>query len=277
MRVVRLSICFLLAALLAACATMGAANDPQELALTLEEALVFIPMKYVKEYFRTDDPLAVSLVLSKKYKDSRHALAKIPSEAKIPLVIYMHGCDGFSWLHYYDFDFLVRNNFAVLAPNSFARKYKPISCYPASRTGGLHRGALYFRLAEAKYAHEMAKTLQWVDKRNIFMMGWSEGGITTAKYGRGDLAGRIILGWTCHAGWSEYVGISGPRDEPILAVVASRDPWFVHPHVRGHCGSYMFFRRNSESIVLDSDLHHVQSLPEVQEKILQFLEANRRP
>ena len=141
----------------------------------------------------------------------------------------------------------------------------------------MHRDVLDFRLAEASYAHEAAKNLPWVDKRNIFMMGFSEGGITTAQYRRGGLAGRIILGWTCNVGWHEYDGISGPWDEPILAVVASKDPWFRKPSSSGHCGSSMFFRRNAESVVVNVNFHDVQRLPEVQEKILKFLEANRRP
>jgi hypothetical protein len=39
----------------------------------------------------------------------------------------------------------------------------------------------------------------------------------------------------------------------------------------------MFFRSNNESIVIDTNLHAVQALPKVRERILQFLEANRRP
>jgi hypothetical protein len=115
------------------------------------------------------------------------------------------------------------------------------------------------------------------------MVGFSEGALATAQYGRGGLAGRIILGWTCNSGWPEYKGISGPRDEPILAVVSSNDPWFTSPETSGHCGNWMLFRRNAESVVVNvklhgvTSLHDVQSLPEVQDKILQFLEVNRRP
>ena len=132
-------------------------------------------------------------------------------DKKIPLVLYLHGCAGFDWHTNHDISFLLRNGYAVLAPNSNARKYRPTSCDPMTLVGGLFRGILAFRLAEAGHAHEAAKNLAWVDKANIFMMGFSEGGITAAQYDRGGLAGRIILGWTCNAGWPEYNGILAQR------------------------------------------------------------------
>jgi dienelactone hydrolase len=189
----------------------------------------------------------------------------------------MHGCAGFDFYADKDKRFLVRHGYAFLAPDSFARQYKPKSCDPMTHTGGFHRGVLEFRLAEASYAHEVAKTLPWVDQKNIFMMGFSEGGITTARYGRGGLAGRIILGWTCHAPWSEYEGISGPPDEPILAVVASKDPWFKNPSLSGDCGRPTASGRKIDSITVEADVHYVQDFPEIQSKIIQFLEMNRRP
>ena len=273
----QLSLCFLAVFLLSACATMGTANDPGELARTLNEAIVAIPA----EYYKGDAPS--DFFSWGRMKNAKEELTKRVGEKKIPLVIYLHGCSGFGWSTNNDISFLLRNGYAVLAPNSFARKYKPTSCNPGTYTGVLHRGVLAFRLAEASYAHEAAKNLPWVDKRNIFIMGFSEGGLTTAQYGRGGLAGRIILGWTCNSVWPEHNGISGPRDEPILAVVSSNDPWFTSPGSSGDCGSSMLFRRNAKSVVVNvklhdiTSLHEVQSLPEVQEKILQFLGANRRP
>jgi hypothetical protein len=266
----QLSICFLPAFLLSACATIGA-NPPDELALTLEYAIVAIPA----EYYKWDVPSEMNT--RGRLKDVAQDLNNIAGENKIPLVIYLHGCNGFGSQSRSDIEFLVSNGYAVLAPSSFARKYKPISCNPNTYEGGLHRGALDFRLAEARYAHQAVNNLPWVDKRNIFMMGFSEGGTTTAQYQHGGLAGKIILGWTCNSGLPEYRGISGPQDEPILAVVASNDPWFRHLWSSGHCGNWMSSRQNAESVVVNYNFHDVQSLPEVEKKILKFLELNRRP
>lgn len=259
-----------LAVLLCSCATMihGHAKDPEELARTLHEAVISIPDLYLKS-----DEFPAQAVFGNVKED----LAKSLNGVKMPLIIYMHGCSGLGFSSYDDIGFLIQNKYAVLAPDSFARNYKPRSCNPSTYTGGLHREVLSYRLAEAKYAHEVAKTLPWVNQRNIFMMGFSEGGITTARYGHGGLAGRIILGWTCNAGWFEYDGLAGPKDEPILAVVASRDPWFTESWNSGNCGEYMSSRSNSESVVIDASIHHVHGLKDIQKKIIQFLEANRRP
>ena len=248
------SICFLAVFWLSACATLGTADDPNELARTLDEAIVAIPPEYYKGNAPSD---LFSWGRMKKVKED---LANLVGEKKLPLVIYLHGCAGFDWYTNHDISFLLRNGYAVLAPNSNARKYRPASCNPKGHRGGLYRGILAFRLAEASYAHEAAKNLPWVDGRNIFMMGFSEGGITTAKYGRGGLAGRIILGWTCNSGWAEYAGISGPLDEPILAVVSSHDPWFTSAMSSGDCSGAMSFRPDAESVVVDVRLHGVSSL-----------------
>ena len=253
---------------------MSPTNAPEELARTLDDAIVAIPA----EYYKGDAPS--DLFSWGRMKNVKQDLANRVGEKKIPLVIYLHGCLWFNWHANHDISFLLRNGYAVLAPNSDARKYRPTTCNPMDNRA---RDSLVFRLADASYAHEAAKNLPWVDKRNIFMMGFSEGGITTAHYGKGDLAGRIILGWTCNSGLPEYRGIEGPQDEPILAVVSSNDPWFTSPETSGHCGNWMSFRRNAESVVVNvelhgvTSLHDVQSLPEVQERILKFLEVNRRP
>ena len=273
--------CFLSAIWVSGCAAIGAINDPNELSRALDKAIVGIPLTY-SELPAPPETEAILKIIGDEFvigvmKDMAHDLGNIPSRMKIPLVIYMHGCDGLTGQEREDIHFIVRNNYAVIAPDSFARKFRPKSCDPYTYTGGLFRGVLSFRLAEARHAHELAKTLPWVDKQNIFMMGFSEGGITTARYDRGGLAGKIILGWTCNSGWPEYAGITGPRDEPILAVVASNDPWFTHTSTMGDCGDFMLFRSNSESVVIDTYSHAIQALPEVRERILQFLEVNRRP
>jgi poly(3-hydroxybutyrate) depolymerase len=254
-----------------ACTAFKSIYDPDELGRTLDNALIEIPIIYLNKDNSTS--------LGGYFKDVKLEFAKISNKQKIPLVIYLHGCDGIHLSALKDMDFLVRNNYAVIVPDSFARKFRPKSCDHTTYKGGLFRGILSMRLAEARHTHQIVKTLPWVDKHKIFMMGQSEGGITTAKYSHGGLAGRIITGWTCHSGWPDHAGISGPKDEPILSFVASNDPWFNKPPLSGDCGSFMSFRPNSKSIVIDvsTPTHWVGYHPEVQAKILQFLKANRRP
>ena len=69
---------------------------------------------------------------------------------------------------------------------------------------------LKIRLIDAEHAVTQAKKLDWVDKNNVFLVGHSEGGITTARYNPeskiASVTARVIEGWTCNAGWDEYRG-----------------------------------------------------------------------
>jgi hypothetical protein len=80
-------------------------------------------------------------------------------------------------------------------------------------------------------------------------MGHSEGGIAVATAPLPGLAARVIEGWGCHAGWPEYRGLAAPESEPVLALVASDDPWFRSPVLSGDCGDWM--DGNDESLVFE--------------------------
>jgi dienelactone hydrolase len=267
-RVIWLSICLLPGLLFCACATLGGANDPEELARTVRGGFIAIPATHAAVEAPVFGPVSL------------HAdeAAKMPSTAQMPLVIYLHGCSGIGRLDQAIIRFLFENDYAVLAPNRFAREYNPKSCDPQRHSAGLLWGVLQYRLAEARYAVDVAKTFPWVDERHIFILGFSEGGVAAAKYGDGGLAGRIILSWTCHDGWSENHGLAGPKDEPVLSIVADKDPWYTGLLNGGDCGEWMRDRKNSESIVVkvNAPTHHVLQLPGVPEKILEFLDACRR-
>ena len=234
----------------------------------MNEAVVAVPAAGA---MKQSIPARHERVGYEEYRMLKPQLDAIPVGVQIPLVIYMHGCTGIHIGIRLDFQLLFKHGFAVLAPDSFARSKKPMSCDAGRLIGGLHRQVLNFRLAEAYHVYRHALTLHWVDRDNIFLMGLSEGGIATARYPYGDLAGRVILGWTCTTGWWEYEGLAGPMDEPILSVVAVDDPWYTDPGLAGDCGDFMHNRKNSESLVIEGLYHDVLSLPNVQKKVLQFL------
>jgi poly(3-hydroxybutyrate) depolymerase len=154
-------------------------------------------------------------------------------------VVYLHGCSGVDALSVRTADMLAAEGHLVLVPDSFARTNKPVSCDVSRHLGGLHREVLAWRHAEADHALKQAKALPSVDLSKIFLMGLSEGGIATATYRGEAVAGRIVEGWTCHAGWPEYRGLQAPPAEPVLALSAENDPWFQQPVMRGDCGAFM--------------------------------------
>ncbi len=244
-------------------------SDPAEMQRTWKAALVRIPNGSAQ-------------IL----KCSMHQIdrAEIPQGKRFPTVIYLHGCSGVWQGTYRRIDFLANHGFAVIAPVSFARKKYPKSCDTKTHKGGLYRPTLKMRQYDAEYAIKKAKQLSWVDSNNVFLMGLSQGGITTATFKSDDPAAavnaRVVEGWTCHAGWKEYCGINAPPSEPVLTLVAENDPWFRRPNARGDCGGYLNKTNGSRSIVYRTgslrNRHELLENKQVQQTVLRFLRQHVR-
>ena len=240
-------------------------TDENELQRTWNAALVRIP-KGNGSY--------TSTTMEKLLRDGKEYLQSYPT------VIYMHGCSGIWDGTYTRINLLASFGFAVIAPASFARKKYPKSCDPYTQQGGFYYGTLMMRQNDAGYAISQAKNLLWVDSENVFLMGLSQGGITTATFSSNDpnqsVKARVIEGWTCHAGWLEYKGINAPANEPVLSLVGKKDPWFQNHWTRGHCGAFMNKKNGSRSVVFDAgNLQYRHELFEdksVQKIVLEFLQ-----
>ena len=199
---------------------------------------------------------------------------------KFKTIIYLHGCSGHWSGTAKRIDFYAKSGYAVIAPPSMARKKYAQSCDPAIHRGGMYRSVLKIRQIDAEYAILKAKQLSWTDNNNIFLVGLSEGGITTATYdpknSKSSIKGRIIEAWTCNAGWSEYAGLITPFNEPVLSLVAKYDPWFQSEYLKGHCGQFMNGNPSSKSIVIDdstqlSKAHGLMHDTNIQKVALEFL------
>lgn len=189
------------------------------------------------------------------------------------LVVYAHGCDGLSEISAATGRFLAQAGILMLAPDSFARESKPQSCDPTIPRGGLHRAVLGWRQDEMRFAAGKLRAL--APGLPLILMGQSEGGITTATIEGIGADGRVIEGWTCHAGWPEYRGLNAPEGQPVLSLVGEGDPWFRLPVLHGDCGAFMQGRRQ-RSVVYRAPSHlagkHWLSADRVvQETILDFI------
>ena len=201
---------------------------------------------------------------------------------EFPAIVFLHGCSGIGEGTYTRINFLAANGYAVIAPPSLAREKYPQSCDPENLRGGLYRGTLKMRQFDAGYAIAKAKTLAWVDAGRVFLMGLSEGAITVATFRSksegASVKARIVEGWTCHAGWDEYRGINAPADEPVLTLLASKDPWFQGSTTRGECTGFLDPHNGSKSVVYtEVDLSHRHGLLEderVQAEVLGFLKIH---
>lgn len=242
--------------------------DPKEVDRTWQAALVRIPQPDGSVIKTTvNDLSAVSLDISGPY----------------PTVVYMHGCTGIWEGTFRRINFLARNGYAVVAPASFARLKYPKSCEPSTHQGGLYRRTLRMRWIDAGNAIEKARGLPWVDEKNIFLMGLSEGGITTATFNSLKEAhkvnARVVEGWTCQAGWEDYRGIDAPMDQPVLTLLGKDDPWYKEDWSKGSCDAFLSKTNGSKSIVYtDSPLrfeHELLEYDKPKRAVLEFLRAHR--
>ncbi|MCC5970150.1 MAG: hypothetical protein JJU15_09380 [Pararhodobacter sp.] len=245
---------FALSALIGLPALADTAGDPAELARSWNGARVWLP----------DAP---------NYAADVQALDS--TEVTGAVVLYAHGCDGLSRITDATGRFLARAGHAVIAPDSFARANKPVSCIPAQHRGSLHRRVLTWRQAELAHAMERIADTPGLRRLPLVLMGHSEGAITVATIAAPD-APRIIEGWTCHAGWPEYRGLNALHDTAVLALVGANDPWFRLPVLQGDCGAFMRDHPQGRSVVFQPphylhNRHYLSGDREVQALILSFI------
>ncbi len=259
LRVVAILLCL---SALAGCYLSPSADLPDELARTWAGATVVVP-------FSTADPAMADI--SGEMADVEPHLRAAKLAPDMPLVIFLHGCNGLHGGYRVDLEFLRGLGYAVIAPDSFSREYKPLSCDWRSKSAGFHPGVIGFRLAETAFAIERARRFPWVDPDRIILMGQSEGGMTTANYTGGGVAARVILGWTCQIPWPPLWGVKGAPSTPVLSVVSRNDRWFDRWFLRGHCGEDMDGFDDADSVVIDGSTHHVLRQRAARQAVAAFL------
>lgn len=264
----RLAVAAFLLLVLCQCTTGVSTRPPppgvSDLENTWRQARIFAPDGAGGVWrFRMDDPQVSA------WPDGRWTL---------PLVLYLHGCAG---VHSGDekiMRFVARQGYLVIAPDSFARAYRPMQCDPKTKSGGYNLFVYDFRQAEINYAVQQLDELGWLRAGHKVLFGVSEGGVAAALY-RGDaFDARIIALWTCHGG-PLVRGLAAPEDEAILSMVEESDPWYEEGRTRsqdGDCGAFFGGRDNAESLVLsDGERHNVFESAAARDALEAFLKGLR--
>jgi dienelactone hydrolase len=202
---------------------------------------------------------------------------RYPFGTRLPLVVYLHGCTGIGQIGF--LRSLARAGYAVIAPDSMARRFRPLQCDPETLTGGYNRFVYDFRLTEVSFGLNRLQYMDWIDPNNLFLIGISEGGVAAALYRGDEFRARVIAQWTCR-GAPIVEGLAAPVDEPILAIVNDADPWYSPKRTNlqtGNCGNFFGLRSGSSSLVLaGSAEHNVLANSGNWLTILKFLNSNRR-
>lgn len=241
--------------------TPSASELESDIGRSVDHALVFLPQGLQEPFSgRMSSP------------EIAERLARIDPAHPLPTLVYVHGCTGLG-----DYELLravAQRGVAVVAPDSFARRYRPMQCDPVQHTGGRNLFVFDFRITEISYAVHRLRQAPWVDGERMFLAGTSEGGVAAALYRGDDFRARIIAQWTCH-GTPLVRGLAAPPQEPVLAIVRADDPWYDPrrtPGQKGHCGEFMSGRPRSESLVLSGGPgHFVFDDPAALGRVLNFL------
>ena len=158
----------------------------------------------------------------------------------LPVVVYLHGCTGITqnndvaWAKE-----LANNGYIVIMPDSMAREGRIPNCDPVAKGPvAAFPQAHTYRQEEIGYTLEKIKQGQWADKRNVFIMGHSEGGVAVARSTYADVSGIVISGWSCtHKTNPKFDGINSPKTIPGLAIAWTRDPWREGKPNEGYCAN----------------------------------------
>ncbi len=260
---------------LAGCANIGPVET------TFEKASVRVSENVVEKY-GLDFRAAYDRIEAAAKNDERpsynkarldEVTAKVPAGAKLPLIVYFHGCAGMLWASMGHVESLAKfDDFVVIAPDSFAR-HRPHFCF-GDFTVNLSIVDLVgeLRRAEIKFALDRLVKLPWVDKNNIFLVGHSQGGGVVAGYGGPvKIRGRITLNGYC----GESLGGDAMKDdEALLTFDTGRDPWFYN-NFSSLCRAYVLGHPNGKSVFeAQSRTHNL--VIKYWDVVKAFLTENRR-
>lgn len=205
---------------------------------------------------------------------------KFNPKEKIPTVLYMHGSGDFIRGDTYREWISGDLGFAFICPQSHILKNRPtyISPAPKKQYKKVHK----LRQAEIKYSSKKIRKIEWIDKKNLFLMGNSEGALATGIYPGDEFKARIILAWSCEDGYySQHTHIGSSKHEPILSVIGTEDEYFgvnskfinsKKHKIRGHCIEALLEHENSKVVVLPKTKHNLTDNPYTKHEIINFLQ-----
>ncbi len=267
--------------LAASCLLLGACVATGSVETTLEKASVRAPRNVFGDAGHDFNAVDHTVELEAKFQRKRPQYApgrlaalskRMPAGAKLPVIVYFHGCAGILRTSIDHLDWLEKlDDFVVIAPNSFARN-RPEYCFRNHTVDlSVHGDVTLMRQREIDFALGRIAALPWVDKHNIFLIGHSQGGGTVAGYsGPVRIRGRIILNGGC----SEYLGGDGMKDdEALLTFDSGNDPWFRKYFTA--CRDYVLSHPKGKSIYEPDSISH-NLVASFWSEVKAFLTKNRR-
>lgn len=198
------------------------------------------------------------------------------ADKKIPTVLFMHGSSGLRKGTTYR-KWIVEAGFIFFAPNSFKIKNRPTYISPAKIS--VYEKVHKIRQAEIFYNLKKLQNVSFIDEKNLFLMGNSEGGLAAAAYSGREFKGRIITAYSCENGYySRNFKLGAKKSEPFLNIIGTHDEYFGEDsepnsehEVKGHCTKALMHHKNAKVILLPLTKHDITANIYVKEDIINFL------
>lgn len=196
---------------------------------------------------------------------------------EFPAVIFLHGCSGITKEEIAWARLISDAGYFVILPDSYARYGRKMNCKPTDpkwKDGGF-LNAFAYRQEEIAAAFSNLENDKKINNKNIFLIGFSEGGVATAQTIQKGLKGQIILGWTCSLkGQSNFEGINQLEEIPVLAIAAISDPWRLGTTNSGRCVDSLHSIKKMKQVDLDGAYHDLFHSEKARNEVLQFLSDN---
>ncbi len=231
-----------------------------------------------EEARRTFDGAYVMLETKEGFTEGRMDSPHIPQTlARIrtarATVVFVHGCAGLGPGNLRYMHLLAEAGYVVVAPDSFARRWRPETCVPAAHTfvpGAPFRRVGRMRQEEIHHAAYRLLRTAWADRKNLFLMGHSQGGAAAAAYEGEEFNAHVVSGATCAR------GVRVPRTTPVLAFYSKDDPWR-----RGRPADRCLRRAKERGVnmrfhLFEGNRHNLSRDETARRLILDFLAAHRK-
>jgi dienelactone hydrolase len=194
----------------------------------------------------------------------------VTTEKPMPTVILMHGCGGIGEHEKRWAEHIKAQGFIVVLPDSLAIPNRPKNCDSTAHKVLSLVPVNDLRPAEIGYAMSKLKDAPWVDQKNIFLMGHSEGGMAAYLAPELGFRGVIISGFPC----TIRGGVRAKTDTPVLAINWERDPWFERPDRRfRQCSETPLWQRRTgtSELILSGVGHATAYEPSARDAVAMFL------
>lgn len=189
----------------------------------------------------------------------------------LPVIVLLHGCGGIGEHEKKWAQNLKSEGFIVVLPDSFAMPNREVNCIPSSNTTNIGKVPVHdLRPTEAEFAMKMLQEQIWADKRNIFLMGHSEGGMGAFLTKEVGFKGIIVSGFSC--GIRKKIGSADTT--PFIAINWEVDPYFSKDGVpQRQCSDRPFWKNRVDKVevILKGKGHATASDNLANREVINFL------